>query len=121
MKTDNIIYYPSITDGFLQSEVENTFYDAMLIYSLRHLSFLEDVSEENILAALQKSLQICHLAGVNSRHHFKQIFVFDLNKGMLHIDWRMSKTGFNLLIIQMPSANVNLASWLWKLADHKTH
>ena len=121
MKTDNIIYYPSITNVFAQNERENAFYDAMLIYSLRHLAFLENVSQENIVEALQKALQVCHSAGINSKHHFKQIFLFDSTIGTLLIDWRMSRTGFNLLIIQMPSTNVNLAVWLWKLADHKTH
>ncbi|MBC7412779.1 MAG: hypothetical protein H7331_10050 [Bacteroidia bacterium] len=121
MKTDSIIHYPSIRNEFSKNEIENTFYDAMLIYSLRHISFLDNFSDENIVEALQKSMQVCHLAGINSKHHFKKIFVFDLTVGTLLVDWRMSKTGFNLFIIQMPSANEKVASWLWKLADHKTH
>ena len=118
MKADGIIYYPSINNEFVQNEMENTFYDAMLIYSLSHLEVIENVSRENIFEALQKSLQVCNSAGVNSKHHFKQIFLFDSTIGTLLIDWRMSRTGFNLMIIQMPSANEKLANWVWKLANH---
>ena len=73
------------------------------------------------MEALQKSMQVCHLAGINSKHHFKKIFVFDSSIGTLLVDWRMSKTGFNLLVIQIPLADQKVAAWLWKLAEHKTH
>ena len=118
MKTDSIIYYPSINNEFALNEVENSFYDTMLIYSLRHFASFENISTENIFEALRKSLQICHSAGINSKHHFKQVFLFDSTIGTLLIDWRMSRTGFNLMIIQMPSANEKLAHWVWKLAAH---
>lgn len=118
MKTNSTIYYPSIHNAFAQNKFENTLRDATLIYSLKHLAFLHNVSPENIVDAVQKSMQVCHLAGINSKHHFKKIFVFDLTMGTLLVDWRMSKTGFNLLIIQIPSVNEKVASWLWKLAEH---
>ena len=121
MKTDSIIYYPSLNTEFYYSNIESSFYDAMLLYSFRHLTSIEGTSQENLLEALQKAIQVCHLAGINSNHHFKQIFVCDITIGTLVIDWRMSKTGFNLLIIQMPFANEKLASWLWKLANHKNY
>ncbi len=121
MKTNNIIYYPAISNENLYIENENTFYDSMLLYSFRHLKSIEGISQEDLLEALQKSLQICRLAGINPKHHFKQIYVCDSVIGTLIVDWRMSKTGFNLLIIQMPSANQKLASWRWKLADYKTY
>jgi hypothetical protein len=120
MKTESIIYYPLINTDFLHDEIENAFHDSLLCYSFRHLTYIEGISQENLLEALQKSLLVCRLAGINSKHHFKQIFVFDSVIETLLIDWRMSKTGFNLLIIQMPFANEQLASWLWKLADYKT-
>lgn len=121
MAIENNIYFPSINNEFSQSEIENAFYESMLIYSISHLDVFENVSQENILVALQKSLQVCHLAGINSKHHFKKIFVFDSINETLLVDWRMSKTGFNLLIIQMPSHHEKLATWIWKLAERNTH
>lgn len=115
MTTDSIFYYPSVYNKFDQDEVY-ALADGMLIYSMNHLAYFENISEANILEALQKALQLCHLAGMNSKHHFKQIFLFDSTAECLLIDWRMSRTGFNLVILQLPSPNKNIANWVSKLA-----
>lgn len=114
-------YYPATKQDFYSNKIEESFYDSMLIYSLIHVSVLGNISEENTMEALQKSIKICFLAGINSNHHFKKVFVFDSAIGTLRIDWRMSKTGLNLIIIQTPSLNDKMAIWLWKLANHKNH
>jgi hypothetical protein len=102
---------------FMPNEFEEAFYNSTLRYSLRHLKFTENYAQENIMEVLQKSLQVCYLAGVNSKHHFKKIYVFDSNTGTLHIDWLMSKNGFNLMVIQTASVNEKMARWLWELAE----
>lgn len=106
---------------FKSIEVEDLFYDAMLEYSLRHLMLIGNVTQESTSEALQKSLQICHLVGINTKHHFKQVYIFNATDNALHIDWRMSKTGFNLVIIQIPSTNNQVVSWVWKLAHNSSH
>ena len=116
MKT-HLVTHHSTKDRFAANEFEEAFYTAKLHYSLRHLRFTEKISQENIAEALQKSLQVCYLAGINSRQHFKQIYVYDANAGILYIDWLMSKKGFNLMVTQLPSVNENKARWLWQLID----
>ncbi len=113
-------YYLSTRRHYQTSDFEDSFYDSKLIYSLQHITFIGDISQENTMEALQKSLQTCYLAGINSKHHFKQIFVFDTSIGTLRLDWLMSRTGFNLMIIQIPSLNEKSAQWLWKLANNET-
>jgi hypothetical protein len=76
-----------------------------------------NITQGSTFEALKKSLQICHLADINSKHHFKQIYIFDATTGTLHVDWKMSKTGFNLMMIQIASTNKQFALWLWKLAE----
>ncbi len=117
MKTNQIIFHPANRNQFSQIEFEDAFYHSQLQFSLRHLIFTGDISTENIMEALQKALQICYLAGINSKHHFKQIYVFDAKTGTLNVDWYMSKKGFNLMVMQIPLLNEKLSSWLWKLAD----
>ncbi|WP_428659904.1 hypothetical protein [Runella sp.] len=117
MKTDTIILYSSIKTHISLSEFEDAFYHSMRPYSLRHLIVSEEVTPETLLEALQKSLQICKLAGINGRHHFKKIYVYDAAVKTMHIDWRMSKKGFNLMVMQIPSLNEEIARWLWELAD----
>lgn len=114
---ENNLNFPTLNNEFHQSEIENAFYESMLIYSIRHLKVFENISQENILNAIQKALQICQQAGINSKHHFKKIYVFDSTRGNLFVDWRMSKTGFNLLIIQIPTTSKKLASWILKIAE----
>lgn len=114
---DTISLYSSTEFQLPLSEFEDAFYNARRRYSLRHLVFSGDVTQENILDALQKSIQICRLAGINSRHHFRKIYVYDAALNNMTIDWRMSKKGVNLMVMQLPSLNEKLARWLWKLAD----
>jgi hypothetical protein len=75
------------------------------------------ISEEQLLEALQKSEQVCRLLGVNSVQHFKKIYVYDPAASSMHIDWRMTKKGLNLMVMQTPSMNEKMARWLWELAD----
>ena len=117
MKEHFVTHHSSAKYWFKESDFEEAFYNSKLVYSLRHLAFNKDISQEIIAEALQKSLQVCFLAGVNSKHHFKKIFVFDSNTGSLYTDWLMSKKGFNLMMTQIPLQNENLARWLWQLAN----
>ena len=116
MNSNQITYYLSSKNQFVSSEFEDAYYDSTLQYSLKHVAFIGDISSENIIEALQKSLQICRLVGINSKHHYKQIYIFDAKTETLSIDWRMSKIGLNLMIIQIPLLNENMALWLWKLS-----
>jgi len=102
---------------FSSNEFEEAIHNSRLTYSMKHLKVAGNISPEILLEALQKSLQICSLVGIDSKHHFKQIYVFDTSSGSLHIDWLMSKKGFNLMMMQVPFLNENKAKWLWQLAD----
>jgi hypothetical protein len=117
MKTNYITLYSSNEEQTTVGEFEEAFYNSLRQYSLRHLPFVEDISQENILEALQKSLQICHLAGINSKQHFKKIYVYDADGRSMDIDWRITKRGVNLMITQMPSVNEKTARWIWELAN----
>jgi calcineurin-like phosphoesterase family protein len=110
---------PLIIDDYLiyLRNFEEAIHDSKLYYSLNDLSFVENISPENSIKALQKSLKICQLAGIESKHHFKKIFVYDPTDHFLHIDWRMSQKGFNLMIMQFPVLNEKTALWFWELAS----
>jgi hypothetical protein len=117
MKTDYITLYFSNEEQVAAGEFEEAFYSSLRQYSLRHLPFINDISQENIAEALQKSLQVCRLAGINSKQHFKKIYVYDADISTIHIDWRMSKRGVNLMVTQISSLNEKMARWLWELSD----
>lgn len=116
MKNNSVVLYE--TNDYLNHlrDFEDAIYNSKFHYSLRNLTFAENSLPENCLEALQKSLRICQLAGIESRHHFKKVYVYDLESQTIVIDWRMSQEGFNLIIMQFSSHNENTAHWLWKLA-----
>jgi hypothetical protein len=116
MKTDHLTLYSPPLRQFTGNEFEEALYHSMLQYSLQHLPIAEDILQEKTMEALQKSIQICSLADVNSKHHFKQMYIFDSNTGAMRIDWRMSKKGLNLMITQIPTLNEKTAQRLWELA-----
>ena len=112
---ENIIRYSSNNHHHFSRDFEEAFHDSKLQYSLRHLTFTGDVSQENLMDALEKSIQVCIFLGINSKHHFKKIYVSDQINQTIQVDWLMSKKGFNLM--QIPSLNEEMAKWLWTLAE----
>jgi hypothetical protein len=117
MKTYQIVQYQDSDYLTILKDFEEAIYNSQLKFSLRHLAFIENISEEDSMEVLQKSLQICQLAGIESKHHFKKIYIYDADLKTLQIDWRMSKKGFNLMVMQFPSLNEKKALWIWKLAS----
>lgn len=99
------------------NKFEETMNTNNLLYSFRNLSSLDEIPQECILDALQKSIQICFLAGIEVSHHFKQIYVYDSTIDTLQVDWLISKNGFNLMLMHIPSLNKKRATWLWELAN----
>jgi hypothetical protein len=117
METYDIAHYLTDQSQFAIREFEEALNHSTLRYSMRHIVLTGIDSQENMMNALRKSMKICALAGVNSKHHFKQIYVFDAATGVVHADWLMSKKGFNLMIMQAPSLNEPIARWLWELVN----
>lgn len=117
MKNEEIAIFSMRESKFMMNDFEEALHTSMRKYSLRQLNFLDNITQEQILEALQKSMQVCHLAGVNSIQHFKKIYVYDAEVSTMHIDWQMTKKGLNLMVMQTKSMNEKMARWLWQLAD----
>ena len=117
MNTVTIDFFPACKHQFDSWEFEDDFYHWGLKYSLRHIADIDNLMPEMIVDAMRKSIRICYLLGINSRYHFKKVYVYDAKMGVLQIDWLMSRNGFNLMIMQLPSINENMAKWLWRLSD----
>jgi hypothetical protein len=117
MKNEKVDVFSLRRNPFMLNDFEEALQNSMRRYSLRNLNFMKDISEEQILEALQKSILVCRLAGVNSVQHFKKIYVYHPELSTMQIDWRMTKKGMNLMVMQTPSLNEKLANWLWELAD----
>ncbi len=87
-----------------------------LRYQLRHLWQAGFSPADNIQQALQRAIEVCRMANINPREHFRPLYVFDSVTGNVSVDWMMSKRGFTLLMLQLP-ATEQTASWWWQLSD----
>ncbi|MEA5260459.1 hypothetical protein VB264_21865 [Arcicella aquatica] len=117
MKTHELSFCFSDKNQMELTDFEEAIHHSMRQYSLEHLTVTEETSQEHILEAVQKSLTVCRLAGINSEQHFKKIYVYNTDISTLDIDWRMTKKGLNLMIILTSSMNEKMAHWLWELAN----
>jgi hypothetical protein len=117
MKTKAISLYFSNNEQNTNKEFEEAFFHSIRTYSLISLPIKEQIPQEKLVEALEKSLKVCQMAGINSMRHFKKIYVYDADIQTVHIDWRMSKRGLNLMLMQIPTLNEQMARWLWDLAD----
>ena len=102
--------------AFLKDLKESILYSS-LQYSSNDLQLIQEMSHNDIDQAIKNAIAICHLVGIESKYHFKKIYFFDLNYNKLNTDWRMSKKGFNLVVMQFQKLNQKNAIWLWQLAD----
>ncbi|MEO6037845.1 MAG: hypothetical protein ABIQ93_05475 [Saprospiraceae bacterium] len=96
---------------------EDAWHHRQCCYSLQNCVLMGLASPEEMMQALQKAAQVCALAGIPARHHFRKIYLFDPATGATHIDWLMSKKGFNMVVIQSSLLNERVARWLWALTD----
>jgi hypothetical protein len=117
MEMFHVVHYSGTPYASGAGEFEEALGYSMRCYSLRHLLLTGLLSQEDFAEALPKAMQVCAFAGVDSKAHYKRIYVADPNTGGIYMDWLMSKKGFNLLLMQCPSLNEQLARWLWRLAD----
>jgi len=119
MKNNEITAFSRHDAKFMISDFEEALENSMYTYSLLKLKFMDDISPDQILEAVQKSIKVCGMAGINSFQHFKKVYVCDSETRCVQIDWRMTKKGLNLMVMQTPSLNEPIARWLWELADLK--
>ena len=117
MKNHNLIAYNNNNFSNISNDFNEAILFSRLIYSLSHLNFSENTVDKNVLEALRKSIEICQLAGHESKHHFKKIYVFNPELNTLQSDYRLSKNGLNMMAIQFSLLTKNKASWLWNLTN----
>jgi hypothetical protein len=118
MKKFELVTYSSTVTKYALNAFEEALLDSLRLYLLRQLFLINDVSQENITEAIQKSLKVCHLAGIDSHHHFKKIYVFDCKEGNISVDWQMTRGGLNLVIMNLDPLSSKKARWLWNLANY---
>jgi hypothetical protein len=118
MKNQAIVPYTIENRLNFLTALKESILHSNLKYSSVDLQLILEISDYEIDNALSNAIAICHLAGIESSFHFKQIFVFDIDFNTINIHWKMSKKGFNLVVMQLQKRNQKNAVWLWQLTDN---
>ncbi len=117
MKNHDIV--PYATENYLAflNQLKESILHSKLQYSSIDLQVFQEMTSDEVEESIKNAIAICHLVGIESKYHFKKIYVFDVDCNTINIDWRMSKKGFNLVVMQFQKLNQKNAVWLWRLAD----
>jgi hypothetical protein len=87
-------------------------------YTTRQL-IVAGVQPDEILHSINKAIKVCRLNLVDPSDYFRSCYVFDESSGNLYCDWRMTREGFMLTIMNTPATNTAIAHWQMRLAKAK--
>ena len=116
METYSIALYDTAQNNVTLNEFEEALRYSTLCYTMRHLQLTGAALQQDLQQALQKAMQVCKLAGINSNEQFKPLYVCDSATGTICMDLLMSKKGFSLIMMHLP-VNEQTARWLWKFVS----
>ncbi|MAU25907.1 MAG: hypothetical protein CMH48_05815 [Muricauda sp.] len=69
-----------------------------LSYSLDKLRRYGFSGDQELSLAVKRALQICATLGLDTRKHFRYIYIVDLAERCVYREWRASKFGFYLVL-----------------------
>ncbi len=117
MKNHEIIPYSSKDYLDFLIAMQQSFVEKSLPYSLFDLQVFHNINSDEIYETMLRAIEICDLMEVDSRFHFKKVYIFNIDKNVINIDWQISKKGLNLVMMHLKSRNKKNAMWMWQLAD----
>lgn len=118
METTNLIRYEMNTYHELEDFAE-MIHSIELKYTTRHL-LLIGLTNEDIQAGINRGMNVCGLNGIDSGDHFRSVYIFDEKTSRIYCDWRMTRQGFTLVIMNTPASNPAIAHWQWELINSST-
>jgi hypothetical protein len=113
MSTLHIARYEVVNHHELDDFVE-ALHHIQFKYSSRQL-MLAGLSPDDIPAAIGRAMKVCRLNDVDTTDHFRTMYVFNKQTGTTYRDWRMTREGFMLAIMNTPANTLQLARWQWEL------
>lgn len=99
-------------DNILESELK---------YSCKDLYKAGIDNEAEMKNAILKGIQTIKQAGLIPQYHFKHIFVTSIETGKVYNDWRMSRIGFLLSIMNASGNNPTLNNMKIEIAKCFKH
>ncbi len=115
MNTINISRYEITTSGIL-TDFEEIFHSAAFKYNTDHLA-MSGLQPDEIMTAIGMAMKVCRLNQIDPAEHFRSLYIFDETSHNTYSDWRMTRQGFALVVINTPAHNTAIARWQWQLIN----
>lgn len=116
MNDINITRYEiSIHDA--SDDFEDILHGLNFRYNAGHLA-LSGLNADDINEAISKAMKVCMLNGIDTSDHFRSLYIFDEHTGSTFCDWRMTRQGFTLVVMNTPATNEAIARWQWELINN---
>jgi hypothetical protein len=107
-------YEISIHDA--SDDFEDILHSLEFRYNAGHLA-LSGLQANEIRASISKAMKVCRLNGIDTSDHFRSLYIFDEKTGATYCDWRMTRQGFTLVVMNTPATNESIARWQWELIN----
>lgn len=85
-------------------------------YNTAHLA-LAGLKAGEIGQAINQAMKVCLFNGIDTAEHFRPFYVFDEKRGGTYCDWRMTRQGFTLVVLNAPVLHMTIAHWQWELIN----
>ncbi|SFT41754.1 hypothetical protein SAMN05216474_0447 [Lishizhenia tianjinensis] len=103
----HIILYNSVNTNVDLNDLEEHLIDIDLRYRATELVTTGHMGFEEMQQAVKRAMNICKVAGVEVRKHFKAIYL--CREGILLRDWRLSALARKLVVINGDPNNLYVA------------
>ena len=97
-------------------DFEDLIHNLRFNYHSDHLALI-GLSPAEIHDAITCAMKVCKLNGVEATEHFALQYVFDEKEHSTYGDWKMTRQGFILSILNAPKTNEAIARWQWELVN----
>ncbi len=102
MSTISIIPFAEEHRNEAAADFEEMLQEAILRHSMRRLIDEGMTSREDFIEAFEKVVLVAQYARLNLAEHFRQVYAYDIETGMMDTDWLMSNRGLRLIILHIP-------------------
>lgn len=115
MQTLNITRYEITMPGPVDDFVD-MIHSIEFKYNTSHLA-IAGLEADGITEAIGKAMKVCRLNNIDTADHFRSFYIFDEKKGNTCCDWRMTRQGFMLVVINAPATTQAIAQCQWEMIN----
>ncbi|MEP1094192.1 MAG: damage-inducible protein D [Cyclobacteriaceae bacterium] len=83
----------------------NAVEDMRFIFKASRLCEAGMTSSEELIRAVEQAMKVCIISGIPVRNHFKAFYIADEGQHDMTRDWKLSKLGFALVMLNGDAEN----------------